>query len=172
MLKIFVKLLGKWITLPWDMDSWVGGGWNLGGGGRGLGSSDCLLGRGWAQSSPVQSRPMQIHRNSCACSLQKCLTLRAGCSLLLLGRRPAGSKRGSPTRILNTSRQKPLSFIPSKMATLALTSHRAKGQPQPTGNLEWLDCSHEIERRLLLGRKAMTNLLLSHFSCVRLCVTP
>ena len=34
------------------------------------------------------------------------------------------------------------------------------------------DCSHEIKRRLLLGRKAMTNLLLllllllSHFSCV------
>ena len=37
------------------------------------------------------------------------------------------------------------------------------------------DCSHEIKRRLLLGRKAMTNLaakLLSHFSRVRLCVTP
>ena len=37
------------------------------------------------------------------------------------------------------------------------------------------DCSHEIKRHLLLGRKAMTNLLLlllSHFSCVRLCVTP
>ena len=36
-------------------------------------------------------------------------------------------------------------------------------------------CSHEIKRRLLLGRKAMTNLLLlllCHFSCVRLCVTP
>ena len=31
------------------------------------------------------------------------------------------------------------------------------------------DCSREIKRRLLLGRKAMTNLLLlllSHFSCV------
>ena len=30
------------------------------------------------------------------------------------------------------------------------------------------DCSHEIKRWLLLGRKAMTNLLLllSHFSCV------
>ena len=30
------------------------------------------------------------------------------------------------------------------------------------------DCSHEIKRRLLLGRKAMTNLLLllSHFSRV------
>ena len=37
------------------------------------------------------------------------------------------------------------------------------------------DCSHEIKRRLLLGRKVMTNLLLllllSHFSCVRLCAT-
>ena len=37
------------------------------------------------------------------------------------------------------------------------------------------DCGHEIKRSLLLGRKAMTNLLLlllSHFSHVRLCVTP
>ena len=36
------------------------------------------------------------------------------------------------------------------------------------------DCRHEIKRRLLLGRKAMTNLLLllSHFSHVRLCATP
>ena len=35
------------------------------------------------------------------------------------------------------------------------------------------DCSDEIKRRLLLGRKVMTNLLLlSHFSRVRLCVTP
>ena len=37
------------------------------------------------------------------------------------------------------------------------------------------DCSHEIKRCLLLGRKAMTNLLLlliSHFSRVRLCATP
>ena len=36
------------------------------------------------------------------------------------------------------------------------------------------ECSHEIKRRLLLGRKAMINLLLllSCFSCVRLCVTP
>ena len=38
------------------------------------------------------------------------------------------------------------------------------------------DCSHEIKRRLLLERKAMTNLLLllllSHFSHVRLCATP
>ena len=34
------------------------------------------------------------------------------------------------------------------------------------------DCSHEMKRRLLLGRKVMTNLLmlvLSHFSHVRLC---
>ena len=37
------------------------------------------------------------------------------------------------------------------------------------------DCNHEIKRCLLLGRKAMTNLLLlllSSFSRVRLCVTP
>ena len=39
------------------------------------------------------------------------------------------------------------------------------------------DCSHEIKRCLLLGRKIMTNLLLlllllSRFSHVRLCVTP
>ena len=37
------------------------------------------------------------------------------------------------------------------------------------------DCSHEIKSHLLLGRKAMTNLLLlllSRFSHVRLCVTP
>ena len=37
------------------------------------------------------------------------------------------------------------------------------------------DCSHEIKRRLLLGRKAMTNLLLLLLSCfshVRLCATP
>ena len=37
------------------------------------------------------------------------------------------------------------------------------------------DCSHEIKRLLLLGRKAMTNLLLlllSRFSRVRLCATP
>ena len=36
------------------------------------------------------------------------------------------------------------------------------------------DCSHKIKRCLLLGRKAMTNLLLlllSHFSRVRLCAT-
>ena len=38
------------------------------------------------------------------------------------------------------------------------------------------DCSHEIKRRLLLGRKAMTNLLLllllSRFSRVQLCTIP
>ena len=37
------------------------------------------------------------------------------------------------------------------------------------------DCSHEIKRCLLLGRKAMTNLLLlllSRFNRVRLCLTP
>ena len=37
-------------------------------------------------------------------------------------------------------------------------------------------CSHEIKRCLLLGRKAMTNLLLllllSRFSHIRLCATP
>ena len=36
------------------------------------------------------------------------------------------------------------------------------------------DCSHEIKRHLLLGRKVMTNLLvlLSHFSRIRLHATP
>ena len=37
------------------------------------------------------------------------------------------------------------------------------------------DCSHEIKRLLLLGRKAMTHLLLLLLSCfsrVRLCATP
>ena len=39
------------------------------------------------------------------------------------------------------------------------------------------DCSHEIKRCLPLGRKVTTNLLLlllllSRFSCVRLCATP
>ena len=36
------------------------------------------------------------------------------------------------------------------------------------------DCSHEIKRHLLLGRKAMTTLLLllSRFSRVRLCAIP
>ena len=34
------------------------------------------------------------------------------------------------------------------------------------------DSSHEIKRHLLLGRKVMTNLLLSHFSHVQLCATP
>ena len=36
------------------------------------------------------------------------------------------------------------------------------------------ECSHEIKRCLLLGRKVMTNLLLllSCFSYVRLCATP
>ena len=36
------------------------------------------------------------------------------------------------------------------------------------------DCSHEIKRYLLLGKKANTNLLLllSHFSRVQLCVIP
>ena len=37
-----------------------------------------------------------------------------------------------------------------------------------------VDCSHEIKRRLPLGRKVMSNLLLllSHISRVRLCATP
>ena len=34
------------------------------------------------------------------------------------------------------------------------------------------DCSHEIKRHLLLGRKVMTNLLLSRLSRVQLCATP
>ena len=35
------------------------------------------------------------------------------------------------------------------------------------------DCSHETKKHLLLGRKALTNLLLlSHFSHVQLCATP
>ena len=36
------------------------------------------------------------------------------------------------------------------------------------------DCSHEIKRHLLLGRKVMTNLLLllHRFSRVQLCATP
>ena len=37
------------------------------------------------------------------------------------------------------------------------------------------DCSHEIKRRLLLGRRVMTNLLLLLLSCfshVQLCATP
>ena len=37
------------------------------------------------------------------------------------------------------------------------------------------DCNHEIKRCLLLGRKAMTNLLLlllSRFSRVQVCATP
>ena len=40
------------------------------------------------------------------------------------------------------------------------------------------DCSHAIKRRFLLGRKVMINLLLllllllSRFSCIRLCATP
>ena len=34
------------------------------------------------------------------------------------------------------------------------------------------DCSQEIKRHLLLGRKAVTNLPLGCFSRVRLCATP
>ena len=42
-------------------------------------------------------------------------------------------------------------------------------------SLQMVTASHEIKRRLLLGRKVMTNLLLlllSRFSRVRLCATP
>ena len=34
------------------------------------------------------------------------------------------------------------------------------------------DCSQEIKRHLLFGRKVMTHMLLSHLSRVRLCATP
>ena len=34
------------------------------------------------------------------------------------------------------------------------------------------DCNREIKRLLLLGRKVMTDLLLSRFSHVRLCASP
>lgn len=45
---------------------------------------------GWAPGSPVQSRPVQIRRNSSVCSRQKVLSsLRAGCRLLL-GTVPVG----------------------------------------------------------------------------------
>ena len=34
------------------------------------------------------------------------------------------------------------------------------------------DCSHEIKRHLLFGRKAMTNLVVQSLSCIQLFVTP
>ena len=66
------------------------------------------------------------------------------------------------------------------MASGPITSWQIDGETTETGTDFILgcskitadgDCSHEIKRRLLLGRKAMTNLLLSHFSSVQLCVT-
>ena len=70
------------------------------------------------------------------------------------------------------------------MASGPITSWEIDGETMETvsdfiflGSKITADCdsSHEIKRRLLLGRKVMTNmllLLLSHFSRVRLCVTP
>ena len=70
------------------------------------------------------------------------------------------------------------------MATGPITSWQIDGEPIVTvtdfilGGFQITadgDCSHENERHLLLGRKAMTNLLLlllRHFSHVRLCVSP
>ena len=65
------------------------------------------------------------------------------------------------------------------MASVPITSWEIDGETVETvadiilGGLKITadgDCSHEIKRRLLLGRKAMTNLLLllllSRFSCV------
>ena len=70
------------------------------------------------------------------------------------------------------------------MASSPITSRQIDGETMETvTNFIFLgskitaggDCSHEIKRHLLLGRKAMTNLLLlllSRFSRVRLCATP
>ena len=70
------------------------------------------------------------------------------------------------------------------MATGSVTSWQVDGETMETVRDFILggskitadgDYSHEIKRRLLLGRKAMTTLLLlllSRFSRVRLCVTP
>ena len=62
------------------------------------------------------------------------------------------------------------------MASGPITSWQVDGETG-TACFEGLQnhCSHEIKRRLLLGRKAMTNLLLlllSFFSRVQLCATP
>ena len=78
-----------------------------------------------------------------------------------------------------------LSFQNTKiMASGPITSWQIDGETMETlTDLIFLgskitsdgDCSHVIKRRLLLRRKAMTNLLqllLSCFSCVRLCATP
>ena len=70
------------------------------------------------------------------------------------------------------------------MASSPITSWQIDGETMETvRNFIFLgskitadgDCSHEIKRRLLLGRKTMTNLLLlllGRFSRVRLCATP
>ena len=69
------------------------------------------------------------------------------------------------------------------MASVPITSWQIDGETMETVTdfislgskiIAGGDCHHEIKRHLLLGRKAMTNLLLllSHFSCVRLCATP
>lgn len=71
-----------------------------------------------APGSPVQSRPVQIHRKSCACSLQKRLTLRAGCRVLL-ERGPEGYE-GPPDSLLWRSLTPPGGSHPSKTATRGL----------------------------------------------------
>ena len=59
-----------------------------------------------------------------------------------------------------------------------ITSRQIDGKTMETVRDSYLGlqthCSHKIRRCLLLGRKAMTNLLLllSRFSPVRLCATP
>ena len=70
------------------------------------------------------------------------------------------------------------------MASRPITSWQIDGETMETvtdfvflGSEITVDgnCSHEIKRHLLLGRKVMTNLLLlllSHLSHVQLCATP
>ena len=65
------------------------------------------------------------------------------------------------------------------MASGAITSWQTDGETVAdflflgSKNTADGDCSHEIKRCLLLGRKVMANLLLlSHISHVRLCATP
>ena len=70
------------------------------------------------------------------------------------------------------------------MSSVPITSQQIDGETMET-ETDFLflgskitadgDCSHEIKRRLLLGRKGITNLLLlllSRFSRVRLCAAP
>ena len=66
------------------------------------------------------------------------------------------------------------------MASAPTTSQQAKGE-KAIDFIFWgskitvnSNCSHEIKRYLLFGRKVMTSLLLllSRFSHVRVCVTP